>query len=365
MYDAARLRPPLIVCTILLLMISLCGLIIRPIVGGEKPWHPQVNLKLQSVDEMRLCCRRLAAAERSLDRSKGDKFGLLIGSSTLRRAVEPRKLSTGSRWKWTELTINAAGLQEQTDLAETALGSKLKPDVIIMGGSLLLFSEATILEPDRMRFDVSELLYQCKQNDWSDVIYEAESLAIIPWNYILPNRSHVSMYLQLGLYHCQRDLFSQFGFDLADIYEADYSANVDPPSGPEVPAVIKRARPDANHHLDHQWKRLNVFDPAQICSDTIRFQAFCRMVRHARAQNSEVIIVFLPLMSTMRDQLPARGLEILQAKLRQALGSDAPRIIDMRADMSDDDFRDYHHLTYPTRDRFTRMFSERIRPELP
>ena len=365
LYDVARLRPRSIVCALTLLVISLFGVLIRPIVGGEKTWHPQVIPKLQAVQEMRACCRRLAAAERAFDRSRGDKFGLLIGSSTLRRAVEPQEMSTGNQWKWTELTIDGAGLQEQTELAETALRSKLKPDVIVMGGSLLMFSEATILQPDRLKFDISELSYLRENKDWPGVLYEAENLAIIPWNYMLPNRSHVSLYLQLALYHCQTELFSRFGRDLASIYEPEPPAKISPPAILESPAVVKRARPHANARLKHRWNSLNVFDPKQICSDRIRIQAFTRMVRHARAQNSEVILVFLPLMSALNRRFPAQGLEIVEAKLQRELGDDTPLIIDMRADMSDEDFLDYHHLTNSSRDRFTRKFSERIRPVLP
>ena len=102
------------------------------------------------------------------------------------------------------------------------------------------------------------------------------------------------------------------------------------------------------------------FDPRSYQGRNSQTESFVRIVRQLQDRDFHVVVILTPLQERCRTSLPATAWPLASDVLREALGDDAPVVVDLTDSVSEDGFYDMGHLNPVGRQRFSLVAAQAV-----
>lgn len=356
MYAITRLRSQLGVLAALAAAIGLYGAAIHT-AFPEKPRFLPASESSTQFFHFSNACKRLVAARRDLGKEPKEKFGVLIGASTLAFAVDPLHVETGEDWRWLGLSAPSSNIIEHCTMAGYTLHGRPRPNALVLCVNLFAFENVPTARADRTQLDLAEFRDYLRIGMWNDAKVEFEEVMLVPWSIALPHRSRVSNEWRHTLVAARQDFFGHLGFDLESLYAPDPDPWSMPFPMPQYDQVPKKLLDRSKIH----WRKHHIFSPSHYTVDGANVRALADLTRRARGEGISVVLVLLPESPEARSWSPTGAFETIRTGLARELGGKAPEILDYRALYDEASFMDPFHLKATRRESFTEVLSKRLR----
>ena len=133
---------------------------------------------------------------------------------------------------------------------------------------------------------------------------------VAPWNLLFPQRARMNWHLRRWGFFAHLRLFRRLGYGLESIalptpdpWRMPLSLfNLDP-------AEQRRfgMKPRDDRYLMASYREFGVFDPSAYSPDAYGLRGLVRITREIRSRGGELIIVRLPVESTLREAIPPKA----------------------------------------------------------
>jgi hypothetical protein len=361
MFDVRRLRGPAFTLVALAAMLAAWSAVLRPVLGGRPPWLPGADPASDLVT-FQAEARALRSAERGTRPADADgpgSLGVLLGSSTLECAIDPARLGPPSR-RWLSLYGGGVNAIDGRRLADVVARSELRPSACVLAINLGTLAASTDYLSDPDRFDAGPLRMHLARRNLFLAKEDLEANLQVPWNRAFPNRTRISHWIRHRLFLAKLDLLGRLTGDpfVAFAPAADPWHPVPFNTGPRPPAGFGDVQMDG-------WAKKGWFDPSRYSLDGPNVRALVETVADQRSRGVAVVIVLVPEKRRLREAVPPLASALLSEALARAFGPEAPRVIDARGAVEEDDFYDLAHVDPRGREKFTGYLSRRLLVALP
>jgi hypothetical protein len=363
MLDARRLGGPLSVLTGLAALLGVSSLLLSATVGRQPGWLPSDDGK-RDPSAFKKVGGRVAGVVREWPREAraGRPLGVLLGTSTLECAVDPRALGAepGPGMRWLSLVAHKIDASDVESLSRLVFWSDLEPDLLVVAiNPGMLARRAAAEPPDTEPADPAGVAGLLLAGRFFDARRQAGSLLDLAF----PFRTRVNHLAWMTVLEARAAVARSLGRPVDRLFSPD----PDPWSPPSRIDYIEEDRQAPPELIRRHWDgmaRKGWFDPSCYDEDGPNARALPALVRRARAQGVEVMVVLLPATKRVRDALPPGAGRFPETVLRRAFGADAPPVLDLCDTMPDDAFYDLVHLTSKAREAFSEKLSRALRPFL-
>lgn len=359
MYDLRRLRGTLIALAGVAAALGGFGLVASSALGGRPRWLPASD---STMDTIRYTTMggKIAAVARPGALPRGERLGILLGSSSLQCAVDPTRLGPppdGRPIRWLTLLGEGANGADLRDLGRHLARGGLRPAVLVLAINPSLLARSTEFLSDPSSFDLHILREHLTTRHLGLAQRDVEAMLLVPWNRAFPQRTRIGHQIRLLIQATKMRVAGAFGLGFASIY----APAADPWVVPDWTDRDHAPRSAIPMQMDG-WRVRGWLDPASYALDGPNVLALMDLIRDARARGSEVIIVLMPEPSVLRDAMPAAARLTLDRALERHFGPASPRVFDLRDAMDDSEFWDTIHLDPHGKRVFTVRLSRAFRP---
>jgi hypothetical protein len=339
------------------LALFLCRSVQGTILRQWPSWIPKSDWTFSTVYSYERAGDRLAGVARATH-SANARFAATLGSSPLEAAVDPTTWDAATApLRWVHLSGNAVNGNGLEGMGRILLGSRLKPQALVIGLNPGVLAQAddytdSFMDDDD-RLDLSTMRNHIKTKQFSLLKDDVEHLVLAPLNKVFPNRNRVGMAARYLALEGRLALFTAMGVPT--------EIHFTPESNPWVVT-----RYDEQHSTDYRKTqfynhgRRGWYEPRYYSTSRPGFVALVGLVRRARQAHVPVMVVLLPEKREVRSAVPPEAVGTLKAALVQNFASDPPPLIDLRDLISDDYFSDVVHLN----SKGSLIFSQRMGREL-
>lgn len=278
---------------------------------------------------------RLDAVQRDLESEPVTRrdFVIVTGLSTAREGIDPTVFSraTGGGLRLLNIAGSGGSFSDLTAYSAPLLRSQLHPSGIIVG-----------VHPSWL----SGRSPQARPVNWASWISQHI--------WIVSNRAGINAGLHRLMLSLRSQLGRVMGLDLADLARG----LADDPWAFAPTYNDTHAPPDFMTLQLRAWESFGWFDAQRFREATAETVALDNLLRRLSSLAPNRVLVLMPESSAFRMRVPAEAVDSL---VQVARGADTGlQILDLRASLPDDYFRDHAHLNAAGREALSRLLGARF-----
>ena len=355
MLDLTRLRPIVVVVAALLAGLAAINLGLAAILGRPGHWFSDEHdhYDWYFVEK---AGGRFSGVQAERKGATREPLGVFLGMSTVTYAIDPAQVerADGLPYRWLLVNGFGGGVPKVGPFVELLSHSGLGPKVVVLGIDPIMLvarrprDEA---EPPAGAAAVARALAAGRPRvALGGLKGLAESGA---WAY--QNRYYVKQVARRSMMQWRTRLLESAGLGV--------DAAFPPAADPWTPMLPEHPDYDDPPYLDNQmmhWTAQRCFDPGSYRADSPDARELAAMITGLRAAGAEVVIVAMPLRSSLRSRLPAEARRHIGDVLARAFGADAPPYLDLTDALPDEGFSNHNHANPKGRAAFSAILARRL-----
>ncbi len=354
MLDVNRLRATGLVLASIAMAIAGCAGLLLATLGRNPGTFLGSDWPTYSLASYETSGGRISAFERA-GGPGGSRWGAIVGASTLECGVSLEKLGPDQEQPLRWLSLNGKGStgEDLVGMVNLLFQDGLHPEAVVLAinPGMLARNKDFLADPesDAARFDPAILVRHIGARRWRDVEKDVGALVVSGIDLALPQRLRVSYRLQYLIQQAKRYVCERLGQKCSAVF---YPARELWTNRAEWANRAPLNESEIRRQLDGLTKR-GWLDAGCYATGGSQIQALVGLSRRCAERKVKELIVLLPETSRSRSMVPREATLNLRLALNDALGSEAPPIIDLRDMLPDSMFLDLVHLNGEGRDALT------------
>jgi hypothetical protein len=312
--------------------------------------------ELVDLNAMSVIAARIASVEAQLETESATEppLAVVLGLSTAREGFDPIlfRQATDDRYKLLNLGASGGSFRELAAYSQPLIDSRLRPAILILavhaswlaGRTLRAPSQAPLPPAPREVTWVTSLEYGRHLQSWA-----------VQRVWILANRVAIHAELRRAMYWLRSRIAGLVDQKLREVVPGGDPWEVKSSYGSE------QASPEFLAMQLKEWAAFGWFDASRFGDQSDEAKTLRELLKSLKELSPKVVLVLMPESVAFRSRVPAKA---VTAVTMIAQGVDkSTAILDLRASMTDQAFRDQAHLNVSGHQQFSALIGRQLRAQ--